>query len=309
MGFFEKIYDAFANAFSSVEPGLLLFIFVIVIAAAFVYAYLTSAKILRGYVAALKRATAYLVADDSAKLAPNNVIYFFKDYIIFLPKSLQSRLTAYFAEEKPIRPSLYITEADGVKSVSDRIPRRLAFAVYDVVIFVCFALFSAIALCSGLSAFAVGALLPFAIGLALKYLLKLRAARLERVLSSEFYNFVNALDDSVKYGDDPVEIENGILKRASELIESLIREERDAQRYYFITATDGLSKELKDERLAAIAENVSIICGETAIPSVTLKRVFRMIADAKPFYTEKPEIDIVHECLVKLKNAIIKAEL
>ncbi|MDR3263003.1 MAG: hypothetical protein LBT30_01670 [Clostridiales bacterium] len=302
----SEFYNVLKDGFAKVKPEYVFLIFLIIVVAAFAVTLLLSEKKQKGYISAFKKAVGYL-SDPSIKIVGNTFKFFDKNYVVYFPQAMQNRLSAYF-ETTEGRPSSFLTEAECIKLKADRARNKTFFAIYDLVIFAAFLLSAAVTFHDG-AAFGIAAILPLVLAVIFRYTLKLRAAALDTELSESFYELVYALDDSVGIKDNGrlIEPSSVILARASALIERIIKEETEAQRYYFINETDGLNKELKMERLYAIAENVALICGEET-SAATLKKVFAMISDARSFYKSDEETEIVNECLVKLKNAAVRAE-
>jgi hypothetical protein len=293
---------------SYVEPGYVFIVFLAVIAAAFLLSLHFSARGLRRYVKAMRKASDYLSDETNGILGKNNIGYFFKNYVSGFPVAMQNRTAAYF-NSLEAKPSRFITEADCLKLASFEAKHKLFLIVYDMIVGISFLVAAALTLAyGGMETFGIAAVLPLAAALLLRYILKFKSVSLESDLSDEFYIFVYAMDAAVVLRDDPEsKSTESILKKASALIRELVDEERDAQRYYFINAVDGLTRELRADRLREIADNVAIVCGEKT-SLATLKQVFNMLSESREFYSAKEEIELLNSCLVKLKNAIILIE-
>ncbi|MDR1939404.1 MAG: hypothetical protein LBQ40_01235 [Clostridiales bacterium] len=304
--FFNVFYDSLKHFYSNVQPGLLYFLFLIIIAAMFVLALIFSGKEIESYRDAFQRAAAYLSDEKNGKIGKNNLNYFYKQYLPAMPLSVQKKVFAYF-ETGGGRPSLFITEADTLKSKYISVKKKTCFDLYDAVVFSAFLLVSAVSLSNGAAAFGIAALLPLSIGVILRYVLRMRYLSLYAAAVDGFHSFVDALDLAAR-ADVPTDAERNLaLKKASALIEELLNEERDAQRYRFANETDGLQREIRRQRLKEIEENVGVVCGD-GTSLATLRQIFAMLADAKPVYKQKEETDIINGCLLKLRNAITRIE-
>jgi hypothetical protein len=297
-------FNKFSEFLSYAEPGYVFTAFLTVAVAAFLASLHFSARRLKGYIKALRKASDYLSDASAGTLGKNNVGYFFKHYASDFPVAMQNRVAAYF-NSLETKPSRFITEADCLKLSSFEAKQKTFLTLYEAVVLVAFLVASALSLAyGGAETFGVTAVLPLSVAALLRYILKFRNDSLEADLSDEFYIFVYAMDAAVVLKNDPeINDKESVLKKAGELIKELVEEEKEAQRYHFINAVDGLSRELRGDRLKEIAENVSAVCREKT-SLATLKQIFNMLSESKDFYNSKEETEIFNACLVKLKNAM-----
>ncbi|MDR1906122.1 MAG: hypothetical protein LBQ27_04300 [Clostridiales bacterium] len=305
--FFNKSFDDILNGFANMNPGTVFYVFLAVVIAAFVFALIFSGKAVKGYISAFAKAVAYLNDKSTEKLGKNNLNYFFKNYAVGFPIAMQIQIKAYF-ESRAGKPSRFVTEAVCLKLESVNIRKRTGLAVFDLILAIGFLSAISIAAASGGTAVLGAAFIPLAFGIAFRFALRQRNVSLSVRLKDGFYDFVDALDNAVIVFDDmESKSELSTLKRASALIRELIEEEKETQRYRFVNKADELNRELRFERLKEIADNVAIVCGENT-SAATLKQIFGMIAGSKHFYGSVEESEIINGCLLKLKNAIVKAE-
>ncbi|MDR2046551.1 MAG: hypothetical protein LBP79_01370 [Clostridiales bacterium] len=304
----DKFFKALTDLFAYVNPGYVFVIFSALTAAGFAASLITAFLENGAYIKAFKRASEYLGREQAGSLCKNNAGYFFKNYASDFPVAMQNRIAAYFISLDG-KPSGFITESDCLKCPTLGARKRLALTLFDLLLFAAFAVSAALSLAyGGAETFGIAALIPFSAGIALRYVLKLASDASDRRLSDEFYILIYALDTAVISRENrSADGKENVVKRASALIEKLVDEEIESRKYYFINKTDGLSRELRGGRLREVAANVAVLCGEKT-SAAALKEVFETLVQARVFYGTREETDVLSRCLVKLKNAIIRAE-